>query len=64
MADLHEKIVVKVNPARVPGHVRVCTMSNLSTDDVGLALKKWLHVAQVYGSHELLTVNVQQQMEI
>lgn len=48
LSELQERLVVRVNPARVPRHVRVCTMSNLSTEAVSLALTKWLLVIEEF----------------
>ena len=48
VAELGAKVAVRVRPARVPRHIRVCTMSNLSADDVTLAIKKWLCVIREF----------------
>jgi len=44
VAELERKVAVQVRPARVPRYIRVCTMSNLSADDISLAIKKWIYV--------------------
>ena len=43
-AELNKVIQVRVNPARVPRNVRVCTFSHLTAKDMELAIKKWLYV--------------------
>lgn len=43
-AELNKVIQVRVNPARVPRNVRVCTLSNFTAKDMELVIKKWLYV--------------------
>lgn len=43
-AELNKVIQVRVNPARVPRNVRVCTLANLTAKDMEWVIKKWLYV--------------------
>ena len=51
VAEFGARLTLRVSPARVPQHIRLCTMSNLSSDDVNLAVKKWLCVIAEYRRH-------------
>lgn len=47
-AKLDATVQVRVNPARVPKHIRVCTMLNLTTSDIKMAVEKWKYVLEEF----------------